>query len=172
MEVYISESAQDDPQERWVMLKQPDVSKICEAMIQVMESGLPPEARTMDAFDLILKECREKVHRKRVSFIPDEDRGDAGMASVQQGISGKKREDMMGDRKEESRATREGINEALKEEFYGIHSRMMELLPREYNAETIHSLIKSQISLAQQIIREERALSGENGYALPPYRGV
>lgn len=71
MEVYISESAQDDPQERWVMLKQPDVSKICEAMIQVMESGLPPEARTMDAFDLILKECRERLHRKRILLIPD-----------------------------------------------------------------------------------------------------
>lgn len=71
MEIYISESAQDDPQEKWVMLKQPDVSKICEAMIQVMESGLPPEARTMDAFNLILKECRKKVHRKRILLIPD-----------------------------------------------------------------------------------------------------
>lgn len=75
----------------------------------------------------------------------------------------------MEDRKEEGRATREGINEALKEEFYGIHSRMMDLLPREHNAEAIHSLIKSQISLAQQIVREERALSGENGYAFPPH---
>lgn len=71
MEVYISKSAQDDPQERWVMLEQPDVSKICEAMIQVMERRLPPEARTMDAFDLILKECREMLHRKRVLLIPD-----------------------------------------------------------------------------------------------------
>ncbi len=25
----------------------------------------------MDAFDLILKECRERIHRKRILLIPD-----------------------------------------------------------------------------------------------------
>lgn len=71
MEVYISQSAEDGPSERFTMLKEQTVSDVCEAMIQVMESKLPPEARTMDTFDLILKECGEKVHRKRILLIPD-----------------------------------------------------------------------------------------------------
>lgn len=78
----------------------------------------------------------------------------------------------MGDKKEESRATREGINEALKEEFYKIHERVITTRLNIFEIDDLCDLVKTQIALAQQIVREERALSGESGYKLPPHYGV
>lgn len=65
---------------------------------------------------------------------------------------------------------RKELNEKLKEEFTALHERVMkELKGEDVNVEAVSKLVRAQIDLSGPIIREERAIHGENAYAFPPY---
>ncbi len=68
-------------------------------------------------------------------------------------------------------AVRSELNKSLKEEFDLIHTTIMMNLNQGKGIEVSScvDLLKIQISLADQIVREERSLKGEVGYAFPPY---
>lgn len=70
-----------------------------------------------------------------------------------------------------SDALRQEVNQKLKEEFDIIHEKIMKGLERGngLNPGEYGELVKIQISLASQIVREERSLKGEGAYLLPPY---
>lgn len=68
--------------------------------------------------------------------------------------------------KPEHKETREQINSKLIDEFNRIHERMMS---EKCRSDEITELVNCQIKLAGQIVREERAMHGENPYLLPPY---
>ncbi len=63
---------------------------------------------------------------------------------------------------------REDVNKKLKEEFDSLHEEIMSCTEKS-NAHIRVELIKVQLSLAAQIIREERDLHGNGAYAFPPY---
>ena len=63
----------------------------------------------------------------------------------------------MEDKKEESRATREGIKDALEEEFYKVHERIMASEASLFEIGELCVLIKAQVYLARQIAREEKS---------------
>lgn len=70
---------------------------------------------------------------------------------------------------------REEINKDLKNEFDLLHiliTKKMEAAEKTGNVadkDYLCSLIGTQLSLAAQIVRESRALSGEGSYAFPPH---
>ncbi len=70
---------------------------------------------------------------------------------------------------------REEINKDLKKEFDLLHiliTKKMEEAEKARNVadkDYLCSLIGTQLSLAAQIVRESRALSGEGSYAFPPH---
>ncbi|WP_313525398.1 hypothetical protein [Anaerotignum sp.] len=70
-----------------------------------------------------------------------------------------------------SAALRQEVNQKLKEEFDAIHEKIMKGIDRgnALNPDAYGKLVEIQISLASQIVREERSLKGEGAYALPPY---
>ena len=59
----------------------------------------------------------------------------------------------------------------LKEEFDMLHEEIVRMLKNKNNGQMniCGELIKVQLSLAAQIIREERDLNGKGAYAFPPY---
>lgn len=62
------------------------------------------------------------------------------------------------------------MNAALKEEFDIFHNKIAEnAKSRNVNVFALSKMVATQISLAQQIVREERALSGESSYSLSPH---
>ncbi len=62
------------------------------------------------------------------------------------------------------------MNEALKKEFDMFHERIMKIAnSAEVDCSVLGGMVKLQLSLVQQIVREERALSGESPYLLPPH---
>ena len=68
MQVDIVTTVEDELQEQGIVLKKRDASEICESMIQVMKTGIPIGAQTMDTFDYVLRECKEILHKKRISL--------------------------------------------------------------------------------------------------------
>ena len=72
------------------------------------------------------------------------------------------------EKEKDTSAAREDVNKKLKEEFDALHEEIMHFKEKG-NMHTCAELIKVQLSLAAQIVREERALSGEGVYAFPPY---
>lgn len=64
--------------------------------------------------------------------------------------------------------TRKEISEKLKEEFDVVHKRIVD--ERNHgSAEDFEKLIQCQRELSTLIIREARALGGDNVFSLPPY---
>lgn len=68
MKVDIVTTFEDAMQEQTMTLRRQAVSEVCESMIQAMKNGLPSEAQTMDTFDYILRECREMIHKRKISL--------------------------------------------------------------------------------------------------------
>lgn len=64
---------------------------------------------------------------------------------------------------------REEINKDLKKEFDLLHALVTKELEAATDKDCLCSLISTQLSLAAQIVRESRALSGESSYAFPPH---
>lgn len=64
----------------------------------------------------------------------------------------------------EGRKLRKSINEKLEQEFDALHSRIMKDLESNNDIPNIREMIRAELDLAQQIVREERALSGESPY--------
>lgn len=67
---------------------------------------------------------------------------------------------------------RKDVNEKLKKEFDALHEV---IVTTDWRAEKgkediLRNLIRCQIDLTVQIVREERALHGDNTYLMPPYR--
>ena len=62
---------------------------------------------------------------------------------------------------------RKDINQKLKDEFDALHKIVIQ--KGINSSEEVCMIVKTQIELARQIVREERALSGEAPYLLPPH---
>ncbi len=70
----------------------------------------------------------------------------------------------------EEKGIRKKINDALIDEFNALHERIVnELEDKDSRESELCELIRTQISLSMQIIREERSLSGESAYLFQPY---
>ena len=75
------------------------------------------------------------------------------------------------DKEKQTSAIRTDVNKKLKEEFDMLHEEIVRMLKNKNNGQMniCGELIKVQLSLAAQIIREERDLNGKGAYAFPPY---
>lgn len=70
----------------------------------------------------------------------------------------------------ENKEIRREINKALKEEFDELHKKIIDSITKiNGDSDALCKMIRAQLEITQQIIREERALSGESGYLLPPH---
>lgn len=65
-----------------------------------------------------------------------------------------------------NRELREGLLRKLKGEFDTVHEVITE---NQMAPEKLKSLIDGQLGLHSHIVREARALGGENGYMFPPH---
>jgi len=67
-----------------------------------------------------------------------------------------------------STEVRRDVVEKMKQEFDMVHERIMGSVTNP-NEDHICELVRTQISLAMHIVREERDLNGKGAYAFPPY---
>lgn len=64
---------------------------------------------------------------------------------------------------------RADVNKKIKEEFDMIHDAISSMAVSPFNTNEISELAKIQMELCRHLIREARALGGENPYAFGAY---